>query len=463
MTEPAPKTRDSDRKSGRIVVIDDDREMRDSLTHLLAKAGWRVEALADAVDAGQRITGFQPDVILSDVRMPGLSGLDLLRSLAGADTPPVVLISAHGDIPMAVEAMQDGAYTFLEKPFDPRRLLTALRHAAEQYRLRQDTARLRARLAHLSDLDRILLGDSKSIQDLRADILDLGETDATVMLLGETGTGKELVARALHDLSPRAAGPFIALNCAALPETHFESAMFGLSGNQAGQYAATQTGTLSVADGGTLFLDEIGACPLPAQAKLLRAIETREFLPVGATAPLRADFRVVSASNERLDAAVTAGTFREDLLYRLNTVVLTLPPLRERRDDIPLLYQHFVAQHAALFEIDPPDLTPEDLAALLSHDWRGNVRELRHVAERRVLAARRGRGSVAGAISLDNDSMDVPETLREAVASFERQLIAKAIQAHKGRMDAAAEALGIGRRTLNEKIVKLGLNKADLI
>lgn len=455
MTETGKQKPAKNAHDRRIMVIDDDREMRDSLTHLLAKAGWRVEALADATDAGQRITGFQPDVILSDVRMPGMSGLDLLRSLVGTDPPPVVLISAHGDIPMAVEAMQDGAYTFLEKPFDPRRLMTALRHAGEQYRLRQDTARLRARLAHLSDLDRILLGDSKSIQDLRADILDLGETDATVMLLGETGTGKELVARALHDLSPRAAGPFIPLNCAALPEGDFEGAMFGAAGGQ--------TGTLAAADGGTLFLDEIGACPLPAQAKLLRAIETREFLPVGATAPVRADFRVVSASNERLDEAVGAGKFREDLLYRLNTVVLTLPPLRDRRDDIPLLYQHFVAQHAALFEIDPPEVTPEDLAALLSHDWRGNVRELRHVAERRVLAARRGRGSVAGAISLDGDSMDVPETLREAVASFERQLIAKAIQAHKGRMDAAAEALGIGRRTLNEKIVKLGLNKAELI
>lgn len=460
MNASGSKPRDPGKPGRRIMVIDDDREMRESLTHLLAKAGWRVEALPDAAEAGQRIDGFQPDVILSDVRMPGQSGLDFLRSLSGTDAPPIVLISAHGDIPMAVEAMQHGAYSFLEKPFDPRRLLTALRHAAEQYRLRQDTARLRARLAHLSDLDRILLGDSKQIQDLRADILDLGETDATVMLMGETGTGKELVARALHDLSPRAAGPFIALNCAALPETHFESAMFGVAGGQAG---SPQTGTLAMADGGTLFLDEIGACPIAVQAKLLRAIETREFLPVGATAPVRADFRVVSASNERLDEAVDTGKFRKDLLYRLNTVVLTLPPLRDRRDDIPLLYQHFVAQHAALFEIDPPELTPEDLAALLSHDWRGNVRELRHVAERRVLAARRGRGSVAGAISLDNDSMDVPETLREAVASFERQLIAKAIQAHKGRMDAAAEALGIGRRTLNEKIVKLGLNKADLI
>ncbi|WP_193371270.1 sigma-54-dependent transcriptional regulator [Pelagibius marinus] len=439
----------------RILVVDDDREMRDSLNHLLGKAGWLVETLASGVEAEARIAALQPDVVLSDVRMPGMSGLDLLRRLVGAGGPPVVLISAHGDIPMAVEAMSDGAYTFLEKPFDPRRLLTALRHAAEHYRLRQDTARLRARLARLSDLDRILLGDTKAMQDLRVDVLDLGETDATVMLLGETGTGKELVARALHDLSPRAPSPFIAVNCAAIPDGHFEDTMFG--------NAEGLQGTLAAADGGTLFLDEIGAFPPAAQAKLLRAIETREFLPVGATQPVSSDFRLVSASNEQLDAAVAEGKFREDLLYRLNTVVLSLPPLRERREDIPLLFQHFAAQNAASFEIDPPDMTAEDLAALLSHDWPGNVRELRHVAERRVLAARRGRGSVADAISLDNDSADVPETLREAVAVFERQLIAKAIQTHKGRMDAVAEALGIGRRTLNEKIVKLGLKKADLI
>ena len=447
------KEKDSPRY--RVLVVDDDREMRDSLSHLLGKAGWRVESLPSGEEAEARIAAMQPDVVLSDVRMPGISGLDLLRSLVAVGGPPVILISAHGDIPMAVEAMRDGAYSFLEKPFDPRRLLTALRHAAEHYRLRQDTTRLRARLARLSDLDRVLLGDSKAIQDLRVDVLDLGETEATVMLLGETGTGKELVARALHDLSPRAPGPFIALNCAAIPEGRFEETMFGtLDGLQ---------GTLAAADGGTLFLDEIGVCPLTGQAKLLRAIEAREFLPVGATQAMRSDFRLVSASNEQLDAAVADGSFREDLLYRLNTVVLSLPPLRERRDDIPLLYQHFVAQNAASFEIAPPDMTAEDLAVLLSHDWPGNVRELRHVAERRVLAARRGRGSVADALALDGDSGDVPETLREAVAAFERQLIAKAIQVHKGRMDAVAEALGIGRRTLNEKIVKLGLKKADLL
>lgn len=440
----------------RILIIDDDREMRDALTHLLGKAGWQADTLPGAAEAEARIAALRPDVVLSDVRMPGESGLDLLQRLGSSDgAPPVVLLSAHGDIPMAVAAMRDGAYSFLEKPFDPRRLMTVLRHAAEQNRLRQDGARLRARLARLSDLDRVLLGDTRAIRDLRADVIDLGETEATVMLLGETGTGKELVARALHDLSPRAAGPFVAVNCAAIPDGRFEETMFGTRGGAPGRMAA--------ADGGTLFLDEIGACPPAGQAKLLRAIETREFWPVGADGPARADFRLVSASNEKLDDAVAKGGFREDLLYRLNTVVLTLPPLRDRRDDVPLLFQHFLAQHAASFEVDPPEVTSEDLAALLSHGWPGNVRELRHVAERRVLAARRGRGSVAEAISLDGDASDVPETLREAVAAFERQLIAKAIRTHQGRMDSVAEALGIGRRTLNEKIVKLGLNKADLV
>lgn len=439
----------------RAIVVDDDREMRDSLAHLLSKAGWRVETLAAAASVEETVRGFEPDVVLSDVRMPGMSGLDLLREMTHDMAPPLVLISAHGDIPTAVQAMQDGAYSFLEKPFDPRRLLTVLRHAAEQHRLTQDTRRLRARLARLSDLDRVLLGDSKPIQDLRADVLDLGDTDATIMLLGETGTGKELVARALHDLSARAAGPFVAVNCAAIPEAHFEATMFGVLGGA--------LGTMASAGGGTLFLDEIGACPLGAQAKLLRAIETREISPVGAASAARVDFRLVSASNERLDTAVAEGAFREDLLFRLNTMVLTLPPLRDRRDDIPLLYTHFLAQHAESFEIATPEMTSDDLAALLSHDWPGNVRELRHVAERRVLAARRGRGSVAEAISLDGEPGDVPETLREAVAAFERQLVAKAITTHQGKMDAVAEALGIGRRTLNEKIVKLGLNKADLL
>ncbi len=455
----APLARDvGSREPGfRIVVVDDDREMRQSLADLLAAAGWQAEVLARGDEVLRLLDTTAPDVVLSDVRMPGMSGLDLLNELTGRGAPPVVLISAHGDIPMAVEAMQAGAYSFLEKPFDPHRLLTVLKHAAEQHRLRQDADRLRARLARLAGLDRVLLGETPALRAVREDILDLSDTRATVLIVGETGTGKELVARALHDLSARAAGPFVALNCAAIPVRQFEESTFGgVDGNE---------GILTRADTGTLFLDEVAECPTGVQAKLLRALETGEFTPVGSDRPRRVDVRVISAANEPLDAAVEDGRFRDDLYFRLNNVVLTLPALRDRRDDVPLLYQHFLAQHAALYEIAAPETTAEDLSALLAHDWPGNVRELRHVAQRRALAARRGRGSAAEAIRVDDGGgdSDVPDTLREAVAALERHLIANAIRTHNGRMDAVAEALGIGRRTLNEKIVKLGLNKAELL
>jgi len=285
--------------------------------------------------------------------------------------------------------------------------------------------------------------------------VDLSTTSANVLVLGETGTGKELVARALHDLGPRGVAPFIAVNCATIPAQHFEETLFGtVEGHR---------GLVMQAHSGTLFLDEIGSCPIDVQAKLLRVIEEKEAMPVGAEQAQQIDMRVISASNEKLDQAVDEGRFRSDLYFRLNTIVIDLPPLRDRRDDVLLLYTHFIEAHAELYEITPPEMTADDLSALLTHDWPGNVRELRHVAERRVLAARRGRGSVAEAIRLDDAQGDVPETLREAVAAFERQLIANAIRAHEGRMDAIAEALGIGRRTLNEKIVNLGIDKASLL
>ncbi len=439
----------------RILVVDDDQEMRQSLSHLLTKAGWQAEVFTKAEDVIKHIYSIAPDVVLADVRMPGMSGIDLLNSLSEADMAPVVLMSAHGDIPMAVGAMQQGAYSFLEKPFDPRRLLNMLQHAAEQHRLRRDAARLKSRLRELSGLDRLLLGETEALRALRNDIVDLSAGHAPILILGETGTGKELVAHALHDLSSRSGQPFVAVNCAAIANQHFEATMFGK--------AESSGGMAMQANGGTLFLDEIGSCPLEGQAKLLRVIETKEVVPVGASHATKVDMRVISASNERLDQAIDQGRFRSDLYFRLNTIMIDLPPLRDRRDDIPLLYTHFLEEHAKLYEIAPPEMTADDLSALLTHDWPGNVRELRHVAERRALSARRGRGSVAEAIRLDDGQSDVPETLREAVASFERHLIGNAIRAHEGRMDAVAEALGIGRRTLNEKIVKLGLNKAELL
>ena len=438
-----------------VIVIDDDQEMRNSLTHLLGRVGWTVTGFADAEVALRRIETLQPDVVLSDVRMPGLSGLDLLARLSGPDDPPLILISAHGDIPMAVDAIQKGAYSFLEKPFEPRRLLTVLRHAAEAHRLAGQARRMRDELVNLSGLDRVLLGQDPQIVSLRDRIVDLGATDGTVLISGATGTGKELVARALHRLGPRRDGPFVSLNCATLDPARFEEQVFGRAG--------VTLGHLRRADGGTLFLDEIAACPLPAQAQLLRAIETGEVLPLGADEELRTDVRIVAATNEDLAAQVEAESFRPDLLYRLNTFQLSLPALRDRGGDVVLLFGHFLRAMAETYEVATPDVTPEDIAALASHTWPGNIRELRHVAERRVLAARRGAGTVADALRVDDGGEEVSGNLRGAVARFEATLIAQAVRTHQGRMDAVAEALGIGRRTLNEKIVKLGLDKDALL
>lgn len=441
------------RRPFRALVIDDDKEMRLSLSHLLEAAGWRVELLSSIAQVEQKLNQWQPDVILSDVRMPGGSGLDLLH--LEQQTPPIVLISAHGDIPMAVEAMRAGAYSFLEKPFDPQRLLRILNNAAERHRLTQNTQRLQERLAKLSGIDRVLLGQSPQLQTVREQIIDFSSTPAPVLISGETGTGKELVARAIHDLSDRADQPFIAMNCATFEAGSFERMVFGVQNES--------LGTFMQAEGGTLFLDEVASLGPDIQAKLLRAIEHHEITPIGSDKPQSVDVRIVSASNENLNDAIAASRFREDLFYRLSTVVIDLPNLRSRRDDIVLLMQHFLSHYAALYETTAPQLDAEEIATLLAHDWPGNVRELRNVAERRVLAARRGGGSISTSMRLENDMGNVPETLREAVASFERSLIAKAIQTHQGRMDAVAEALGIGRRTLNEKIVKLNLDKSELL
>ncbi len=438
----------SEDENMRVIVIDDDQEMRRSLDHLLTSAGWEVETLSRGEQLAARLPIFDPDVILTDMRMPGISGMELLKSQGDPANPPFVLISAHGDIPLAVEAMQAGAYTFLEKPYDPRRLLTLLRNAARSRRLRLGADRLRSRLADLSGLDRVLMGDAPVIRDLRDEITDLSDARAAVLLLGEAGVGKAAVARAMHDLSDRAAGPFITLDFAITPTDQIEADLIVANGGRT---------AIDRAQGGTLFLNEVGQCTPDHQAILFRALESvSESLRAGS-------LHLISSAEAGIEAEVEAGAFRRDLFYRLSAVVLSLPSIRERRDDIPLLFSHFIAEHAALYETEAPETTAEDFAALLAHDWPGNIRELRHIAERRILAARRGRGSVAEALRLDDDLGDTPDTVREAVAAFERRLIAKALKAHGGRMDEVAEALGIGRRTLNEKIVKLGLDKSAVL
>ena len=441
----------------RVLLIDDDRTVRDSLSLLLDKAGFEVDAHFRASDALTAMSRSLPDVVLTDMRMPGMSGLDLLENTRELYPDlPVVLISAHGDVPLAVEAMGKGAHNFLEKPYHPGRLITVLQQAAQSHRLKQDNRNLRARLADLSGLDRTLMGETRAMSDLRAQVQDAALHQSPVMLLGETGTGKEVVARALHDLSPRCAGPFVTVHCASLPAKQFERLLFG-------DPTAGEAGYFVRADRGTLFLDEFEALSMDQQGALSRALESGEISPVGKTDTRQVDVRVVSAGSIDPQTAIADGRLRPDLYYRLGALSISLSPLRNRRDDIVLLFTHFLHTLAETYEITSPELTNDDLATLLAHEWPGNVRELRNVAERRILAARRGLGSVAEALATAEDASDIPDTLREAVAAFERQIIGKALIAHGGRMDAVAEALGIGRRTLNEKLVKLNIDREELI
>ena len=442
-------------KKGQVLVVDDDREMRTSLSHLLEKTGYGVAVAQNGSDALRYISRNQPDVVVSDVRMPGMDGLEFQREASQRTGIPILLFSAHGDIPMAVEAIQNGAYSFLEKPFDPHRLIALIDNAVKLKRLQDRTNRLEKRLSALTDLEQVLIGESPGISAIRQKIQDFADSPANVLITGETGTGKELVARALHDLGRGSKAPFVAVNCAIIPPERFEETVFGSSDQR--------TGLMQRADGGTLFLDELSSMPAESQSKFLRVIETKQCEPIGLDAPVDVDVRLVSAASGDVRQAVSDGLLRQDLLYRLNTLIIELPSLSDRGEDIPLVFRHYLRRLSAVYDVPPPELSNRDYSALLSHDWPGNVRELQNVAERFVLASKRGAPSMTSAINGDGDVLETPPTLREAVAVFERQVITQAILSHHGKMDDAAEALGIGRRTLNEKIVKLGIDKESVL
>jgi DNA-binding NtrC family response regulator len=431
-----------------ILVIDDDPAVRDSLAVFLGASGWAVETLPRAQVLMTTLSQFPADVVLTDLKMPGVDGMQVVEQLRGADAPPVVVMSGHGDIPLAVSALQKGAVDFVQKPFDPECLLLTLSKVAEQYRLSRSMQLVRARLTCLSGLDKIYIGESPPASALRAAVSDMADVTASVLLLGETGTGKEVIAHALHDLGQDPTAPFVVINCAMLP-----------SESLTGYLETLDDKTMPLADRvgrGTLFLDEVGACPMAVQPQLLRLLEVKPGGSPGFAG------RIISASNAPLEDMAARGEFRRDLLFRLNTIVLGLPSLRERPTDIAMLFTHFCEGFAQVYGVTAPELTPEDTAALLAHDWPGNVRELRSVAERHVLAARRGEAAVSLAMG-GADPADLPSTLRHAVAAFERDMISRALVAHKGQMDVVADSLGIGRRTLNEKIVKLGLDKSAIL
>ncbi|MEP4561062.1 MAG: sigma-54 dependent transcriptional regulator [Nitratireductor sp.] len=438
--------------NARVLLVDDDDDLRPALVQGFEIEDLAVTAYRSAEDALPDITRELYGCVVTDIRMAGMGGMDLMRRCLEIDPAlPVVLITGHGEVALAVQAMRDGAYDFIEKPFPVHRLTSVVRRAIEKRRLVLENRVLRETLDASGNLESRLVGRNPAMRRLREEIAALAGTDADVLILGETGSGKEVVARALHDFGDRSRGNFVAINCGALPKDIFESELFG---HEAGAFTGAQklrVGKLEHADGGTLFLDEIESMPLDLQVKLLRAIEHRTVERLGSNRSIPLDVRFVAASKADLKAESEARRFRADLFYRLNVATLKIPPLRDRGDDIPLLFTHLAREARARYRRDMPEMTPALEAELTAHDWPGNVRELRNVADRWVLGLWRGFSPDAPAAT------ENANTLQDRVAAFERSVIEAELKRHGGRQKETYEALGISRKGLYDKMKKLGL------
>ncbi|MVW74471.1 sigma-54-dependent transcriptional regulator [Pseudomonas xionganensis] len=441
-----------------VLLIDDDAHLRQALAQTLDLAGLKVCSLADARGLAPRIPRDWPGVVVSDIRMPGIDGLQLLTQLHEQDPElPVLLITGHGDVPLAVQAMRAGAYDFLEKPFASDDLLASVRRALDLRRLVLDNRSLRLALSDRNALAARLVGQSPAMQRLREQLGALAGIAADVLILGETGAGKEVVARALHDLSSRRNGPFVAINAGALAESVVESELFG---HEPGAFTGAQKrriGKFEFANGGTLFLDEIESMSLEVQVKLLRLLQERVVERLGGNQLIPLDIRVIAATKEDLRQAADAGRFRADLYYRLNVAPLRIPPLRERGEDALLLFQHFAEAAASRHGLPPRALQASHSAALLRHSWPGNVRELQNAAERFALGLDLDLDQQAPTASDDTREVD-GNGLNAQVEAFERSLICAEMARPHASLRSLAEALGLPRKTLHDKLRKHGLN-----
>ncbi|MDT8997698.1 sigma-54 dependent transcriptional regulator [Paucibacter sp. APW11] len=434
----------------KVIFVEDDPPVRLSLSQTLELAGFSVVACASAEAALPHIAPGAQIVLVTDVRLPGMDGLALMERTLGTDASiPVVLITAHGDVAMAVRAMRSGAYDFLEKPFDPDRFVDTVRRALERRLLGAAVEDLRAQLQRACGLEAALLGNSPAMQQVRRQVLNLAGTSADVMILGETGTGKELVARCLHDQSPRRDRNFVAINCGGLPEALFESELFGHEPGAFTSAAKRRIGKLEHANGGTLLLDEIETMPVALQIKLLRILQERRLERLGSNEELPINVRFIAATKADLKELSDQQKFRGDLYYRLNVATLMLPPLRERREDIPLLFEHFVAQACARYERPAPELSPQKMRELMAHDWPGNVREVRNAADRFVLSIPDGEALDPAAASL---------SLAQQMDLVEKTLIEQALRRCQGRVPAAMELLGTPKKTLYDKLHRHGID-----
>jgi two-component system C4-dicarboxylate transport response regulator DctD len=442
---------------GRVLFVDDETQLRESAREWLSLSGFSVEAASDARSALRLLRSGEFDALVTDIRMPGMDGMALLRAARQQDPDlPVILLTGHGDVALAVEAMRAGAHDFLEKPYNADHLVAVLDRAVEGRRLGAEVARLRAAQGTGAALEQRLVGNAPAMVALRQRIAQLADIDVDVLVLGETGTGKEVVARALHDAGKRRARPFVALNCAAIPESVFESELFGHEKGAFTGAGERRIGRIEHAHGGTVFLDEIDSMPLALQAKLLRVIQERVVEPLGSNRQVPIDVRIVAATKLDLKAESDAGRFRGDLYFRLATVEIDIPALRARRDDVPLLFRHFANEAARRHGL--ADRAPEAglIAELTAADWPGNVRELRAAAERHVLGLLpAGKGGAGGSAAYG-------ARLPDRVAAYEASLIRAALDEHGGSAQAASDALGVPRRTLSEKIARYGLKAVEV-
>jgi len=444
----------------RVLLIEDDEDVRLSTTQALTLAGLEVESFASVERARPHVGFGTPAVVVCDVCLPGLSGTQWLSEIRAIDAEmPVILVTGQGHIAMAVQAMREGAYDFIEKPFMSERLVATVRHAIERRQLTLQVRTLRDALENWHGIQGVLIGRSAQMQQVRRTVKTLAETSADVLIYGETGTGKELVARCLHDYSGRRRHNFVPLNCGGLPENLAESELFG---HEAGAFTSAnrqRVGKFEYAHGGTLFLDEIESMPMAVQIKLLRALQERCIERIGSNKPIPFDCRIVAASKDDLKSLSDQQKFRADLYYRIGVAFIELPPLRERREDIPLLFEHFTLLAASRYERAAPVLSSAQLADLMAYAWPGNVRELRNVADRFVLGLLGER--LTQARGVPEPLPGLPEGLPHQVEAFERALIVEALRRHHGDQPATATALAIPRQTLHDKVRKLGIAAAE--
>lgn len=441
-------------KQPTVLLVEDEDELRRSTAQSLDLSGFDVRDVARAEDALDYVTQGFNGIVITDIRMPGMDGMTLMGKVREIDADiPVILTTGHGDVQLAVKAMREGAYDFIEKPFTTQNLAAVAGRALDRRALVLENRLLRAVAGKRDDVEARLPGRTQAMVDLRYRLRAVAATDADVLIIGDTGTGKEVTARALHDLSARAARPFVAVDCAALPGNLIESELFG---HEVGAFAGAMRaryGKFEHARGGTILLDEIGLMPSDLQAKLLRVIQDRVVTRLGSNEPIPLDVRFVATSKADLEAEVAAGRFRADLLYRLNVVTLRLPALAARREDVPLLFHQLVREAAGRYRRDEVDVPPHVITDIARRDWPGNVRELRNAADRFVL----GLGLSAG----EKQSRDENDTrLADRVADFEKNIISAAIAAHGGSLKPVYESLGISRKTLYEKMQKYGLDKS---